>query len=351
MTRIFFLVIVAMFLFSCSPSPVEITATANIAQQRTQTAAPTKTPTPTLTSTPTFTPTPSPTSTHTVTPTPLGGGGVIAFVSAQGNAGRITFYNIATSETIYPNIQYPKEMNSTFGIQAVSVSQDGTKLAFTQSICPARQSGQTYVFCKRDIFTSSIDGTNVVQLTQTNVDENWPIWSPDSRKIAYVSENRIYVMNADGSERKRLTNGQVPELIPTWSPDGLQIAFPSQRNGNFQLYVFNANRTGSSIQITQIRDLSTFPSWSPDGLRIAFVVYSLKNQTSDIYIAGADGNNPINLTVGKYNKASSPTWSPNGDMIAFLCDQVVCLMNHDGTGITELSGLASNGNGLSWFMP
>lgn len=100
-------------------------------------------------------------------------------------------------------------------------------------------------------------------------------------------------MNADGSGRKHLTDDQIPELLPTWSPDNRKIAFPSQRNGNYQIYVMNSDRSGGVLQLTKIKDLSVSPSWSPDGLTIAFIVYSNKSKTSDLYIMDADGKDPL----------------------------------------------------------
>ena len=56
-----------------------------------------------------------------------------------------------------------------------------------------------------------------------------PAWSPDGRKIAFVSDrdgnSEIYVMNADGSGQRRLTRNPAYDADPAWSPDGRTIAF------------------------------------------------------------------------------------------------------------------------------
>ncbi len=72
-------------------------------------------------------------------------------------------------------------------------------------------------------------------------------WSPDGTKIAFTSDRdgnfEIYVMNADGRNPTRLTSDPATDNFPAWSPDGTKIAFDSRRDGNFEIYVMNADGT------------------------------------------------------------------------------------------------------------
>jgi Tol biopolymer transport system component len=72
----------------------------------------------------------------------------------------------------------------------------------------------------------------------------------------------IYVMNADGSGETRITDNQADDTDPTWYPDGLRIAFVSDRDGNREIYVMNADG-GDQTRLTNNTDSDSTPAWSP----------------------------------------------------------------------------------------
>jgi WD40 repeat protein len=92
-------------------------------------------------------------------------------------------------------------------------------------------------------------------------------------KIAFHSDrdgNReIYVMDADGSNQTRLTNAAGDDAWASWSPDGTKIVFQSNRDGNFEIYMMNSNGS-NKLNLTNHPADDQFPSWSPDGSKIAF---------------------------------------------------------------------------------
>jgi Domain of unknown function (DUF5050)/Thrombospondin type 3 repeat len=169
--------------------------------------------------------------------------------------------------------------------------------------------------------------------------------TPNPEKIAFTSFRdgnfEVYVMNADGSNPTNLTNNAARDLAPSFSPDGSRIVFASGRDGNDEIYVMNADGSNPS-RLTNNAATDTQPSFSPDGSRIVFA--SLRDGNAQIYVMNADGSNPTNLT----NNAATdtqPSFSPDGSRIVFtsLRDNnfEIYVMNADGTGQANLSNNAA----------
>ena len=125
-----------------------------------------------------------------------------------------------------------------------------------------------------------------------------PAWSNDGSKIVFMSErdgNReIYVMNADGSNQRRLTDHPSADWSPDWSPDDSQITFMSARDDEeMDVYVMNADGSGVR-RITQNAGPDWDPEWSPDGSRIVFM--SGQDGNWEIYTMDTDGSDQTRLT-------------------------------------------------------
>ena len=138
-------------------------------------------------------------------------------------------------------------------------------------------------------------------------------------------------MNADGTQQERLTNSPAVDTAPAWSPDGQQIAFASNRDGNFEIYVMDAEGTGVPVNLTNNAAVDRDPAWSPDGQRIAFVSLRDGNATGtsspnpEIYVMNANGSDQTRLTTNAGHGSGTnthgdhdPDWSPDGQQIAFI---------------------------------
>ena len=249
-------------------------------------------------------------------------------------------------------------------------SPDGSRIAFVSD-----RDGDLDV---HDIYVMNADGSGVEQLTD-GCSKVHLEWSPEADRIAYVSYGDVYLINVDGSGIEQLTgeplescagvfwsdrdgdgvneayirnadgsvepfNGDLTSLdwdvvdsSPAWSPDGDRIAFQSHRDGDYEIYVMNADGSGVE-QLTGNEYGDELPSWSADGSRIAFT--SDRDGDADIYLMNADGSGVERLTDNDYVDHSL-MWSPDRGRIAFASkrdgDDGIYIMNADGSGVVRLA--------------
>ena len=177
-----------------------------------------------------------------------------------------------------------------------------------------------------------------------------PTWSPDGNRIAFASDRdgdwEIYVMNADGSNQRRLTRSPGVDRAPAWSPAGETIAFESDRNGSFDIYRIEADGTGQRALVQRTRHIYE-PVWSPDGSRIVCSA-GVHGFRRDVLVADADDGasvHPLGLSYAakdwwQYTNVYSLCWSPDGERIAGAFEKGeksgVFTVRADGTDLRDL---------------
>lgn len=112
-------------------------------------------------------------------------------------------------------------------------------------------------------------------------------WSPDGRRISMdvgipgSGESDVWIVSVDGSDVVRLTDFPGREGNPVWSPDGSRIAFMAEQSGNRDIWIMPAEG-GRAVQITFHPGMDANPRWSPDGGQLAFM--SDRDGGPDIWI-------------------------------------------------------------------
>ena len=154
----------------------------------------------------------------------------------------------------------------------------------------------------------------------------------ETREVVNLSAELAAVPFADGSRPDTTELFSLAHRIaregeePTLSPDRTRVAFVSYRDGNYEIYVMGADGSAPT-NITQHDAWDSNPAWSPDGRQIAFV--SDRNgdrelyeggglYNADIFLMNADGTGVEQLTFEPGNGAGGPAWSPDGSSIAFV---------------------------------
>ncbi|HEX4998032.1 MAG TPA: hypothetical protein VFY29_07395, partial [Terriglobia bacterium] len=186
---------------------------------------------------------------------------------------------------------------------------------------------------KKIAYLSYRDGTNIeivnradlrrLQFPHLGGMNTTPSWSKDGSHIAFASSSRdpksgtrIVVADADGKNVRELTRSTRSDVSPVWNPaTGREIIFSSDRppsaEGVSQLYAMDAEGTNVRL-LGKAGGASYSPSWSPDGLLVAFSwQQSGPGNRRDIWVLNLRTGQTGRLTGGDGDN-DRPSWAPDG---------------------------------------
>ena len=236
------------------------------------------------------------------------------------------------------------------GMYDAATSPDGRFIA-----CRLQASTRSGGLPPSDIYIANAAGSAAVRIMHSGRHDAQPAWSPDGRRLAYVSmpaqtsgKFQILTVNREGTDGHVIVNGSTTVQSPSWSPDGTSIVFQSRNGLNQQLAVVPAsggpvrwlsstiggaepfwsrsglilfrNAAGTLMTTdangsvaTSLNVRGAQPAFSPNGKQIAYV--SSAGGADQIFIASAEGAHPRNVTKLAAQDASHPAWRSNGELI------------------------------------
>ena len=137
-----------------------------------------------------------------------------------------------------------------------------------------------------------------------------------STKILYVTEDinfKLLISDADGNNEQVLLESSEPIISPAWSPDSKKVAYVSFETGIAKVYVQDIASGKRDLAIENSAQISS-PAWSPDGKFLSLTMYQDGN--AEIYILNLKNKNLTRLT-NHYAIDTESTWSPKGSKIMF----------------------------------
>jgi TolB protein len=175
-----------------------------------------------------------------------------------------------------------------------------------------------------DIFRMAINRHLVAAITHDSGNNIGPVWSPDGRQIAIISDRdgvyRLYLMDDQGRHLQRLTDEALSKHNPTWSPDGKSILYASEQLDYPQLMLIDP-QTGTTQVLTTDRQPYITPDWAPDSQHVTFI--SGQGTTGDMNIFNLDVHNgSVRPYISTPGHDLSLSWSPDGHYLLFTVDRL-----------------------------
>jgi len=220
----------------------------------------------------------------------------------------------------------------------IVAAPDGSGAKFLHALdgtnAPLPQMGDSFAWApdsKQLVFVHATAGPETAEASGDPVVITRYLYKPDfAEGNSRFNDNKrthLYTISADGTAPKQITQGDLYEHSPDWSPDGKEILFVSNREPDSDQF-FNYDvwaqpvAGGPARRITATETAEYVPKWSPDGKRILFLgtrrgLTNLETTMEDthVWVMNADGS--LRREAGQVidNRQTSADWSPDGNWI------------------------------------
>ena len=201
------------------------------------------------------------------------------------------------------------------------ISPDGKNIVISH--------GLTEDWKSSSLFILPFEG-GIPKPVKTGIPSFWHGWSPNGDNLAYVGlqkgEFDIYSTNIETSQTVQLTNTPGLDDGPDYSPDGKYIYFNSFRTGNMEIWRMEKNGQ-NQIRITNDKYSNWFPHPSPDGKYLLFLSYledqgeahpPMKNVALRLLDLKTNEISTLCEFIGGQGTINVPSWSPDGKKFAFV---------------------------------
>lgn len=177
-----------------------------------------------------------------------------------------------------------------------------------------------------DIYTKSVSGLTVTQVTNDPASDRMPRFSPDNSQIAFCSDRAgnydIYIIDAaNGGQAVQVTNDPAHEIHPSWSPDGKYLVFSrlGDQSGRWEMWLIET----SNFNTRRFIGYGLCPEWNPDPASNLIAFQRPRERGSRLFsiwtieYVNGEATRPTEIVSATNAAAINPSWSPDGAMLTF----------------------------------
>lgn len=223
-------------------------------------------------------------------------------------------------------------------------SPDGRRIAYVSFDSP----GQSV------IYVQTVSSGNRERVSARPGNNQAPAWSPDGRKLALVlsldgGNFDVFMLDLTSQVLTRLTSNAAIDTEPEWSPDGRYVYFTSGRPGSIQVYRVEATQGARAVRISYEGRYNARPRVSPDGVNVAIIYRDSQNRDR---IALLDPENGFPTVLSRGSLDESPSFAPNGAMIIYATsdrgEHVLAAVSTDGRIQQQIKSAAGDVRDPVW---
>jgi tricorn protease len=191
-----------------------------------------------------------------------------------------------------------------------SISYDGREIVFERDFSVWKVDTKSGAAARVPITLRGAPATPTVTHEQLNRFSDLSL-SPDGKKIAVIAHGDVFAASAiDGGDATRVTNTPAPETSVRWSPDSKRLVYVSARNSHEQLFEYDLVKNNER-QLTNTSADDERPLFSPDGKLLAFL-----RAGGELHVLTIDSGKDDKLASGSLQTAAL-AWSPDSKFLAY----------------------------------